>query len=109
MAGGRPQIHDREQLLKDFIDYIVKTDIPIVSEFAWTQGLHRQQLYEMAELSDAIKMCVTKKEYALESKALREEVNVSMAIFSLKQLGWSDQQKIHHVGGINISSSDADL
>lgn len=98
MTAGAPRIHDREELLAKFTQYIDSTDIPIVSEFAYTNGLHRQQLYDMPELSDALKRCITKKETALERKALSGDVNCTMAIFSLKQLGWSDKQETVHKG-----------
>jgi hypothetical protein len=109
MPAGAPQQHDRKELLEKFLQYIIETDIPIVSEFAFNSGLHRQQLYEMPELSDAIKFCITKKEMALEKKGLKNEVNTTMAIFSLKQLGWKDQVNVQSQVGITISPSDADL
>ncbi len=113
MPAGRPREWDRAELLEKLTQYIDTTDIPIVSEFAYQNGLHRQQLYDMEELSDALKACTTKKEAALESKALKGDVNVTMAIFSLKQLGWTDrtEQTVQGKGGgpIVISSTDAEL
>lgn len=94
MSAGRPREHDRAALLAAFELYIAQTTIPIVAEFAVSQGLHRQQLYEIDELSDAIKLCVSKKEVALEKGALSGDLNCTMAIFSLKQIGWKDAQKI---------------
>jgi hypothetical protein len=44
------------------------------------------------------RQCLTKKEAQLERKALYNEINVSMAIFSLKQLGWSDRTEQTHRG-----------
>ena len=41
-----------------------------------------------------------KKEAQLERLALRKEINHTMAIFSLKQLGWKDTQDIAHSGTI---------
>jgi hypothetical protein len=95
---GRPREIDREKLLADLDAYIATTDIPILARFAVNQGLHRQQLYEIPELSDAIKRCANKKEAALEEAGLAGTVNVTMAIFSLKQLGWKDAQKFEHSG-----------
>ena len=103
---GAPRKHDRDELLALLENYIEKTQIPILSEFAWKHGLHRQKLYEMPELSDAIKRCITKKEAALEAGALRGDINPTMAIFSLKQIGWNDgaknvtQHEIKITGGL---------
>lgn len=94
----RPREWDREELRIALLDYIERTPIPIAAEFAYTNGLHRQQLYEMEELSDALKQCITKKEAALESQALNGSVNCTMAIFSLKQLGWKDTHEQTHKG-----------
>ena len=87
---GAPRIHDRDELLSKLMQYIENTTIPIVAEFAYQQGLHREQLYDMPELSYALKQCINKKEAQLEKLALNGDVNCSMAIFSLKQIGWKD-------------------
>jgi hypothetical protein len=107
---ARPREIDREQLLERFLQYIDRTDIPIVAEFAVLQGLYRQQLYEIDELSDAIKQCTSKKEASLERKGLAGEVNCTMAIFSLKQLGWKDVQRQELSGpdGGPIETKNAD-
>ena len=91
-------LRDHADLLAKFLEYIEATDIPIVAEFAHQNGLHRQQLYMMTELEDAIKLCITKKECALERGALNGGVNCTLAIFSLKQIGWSDKQETTHKG-----------
>lgn len=113
MPAGAPRQHDRVELLRKLNEYIDITAIPIVSEFAYTNGMHRQQLYEMPELADALKRCITKKEFALESKALSGGCNVTMAIFSLKQIGWKDQQSLEHTGAdggpIKLTATDASL
>lgn len=88
---ARPREWDRMALREEFLQYVENTDIPIVAEFAYTRGVNKQRLYEWEELSDPLKACIAKKEAALESKALKGDVNCTMAIFSLKQLGWSDR------------------
>lgn len=109
----RPREWDRAELLQQFLEYIEKTEIPIIAEFAYTHGILRESLYEMPELSYALKQCVTKKEHALEAKALSGSVNCTMAIFSLKQIGWKDthENTIQGKGGgpIVISNTDAEL
>ena len=84
----------RATLLADFLVYIDESDIPIVAEFAWKHHVHKQRLYEWPEFADAIKECVTKKEAQLESLAMTKQIDTTMAIFSLKQLGWKDKQEI---------------
>jgi len=89
-----------EALRVKFLQYIKDTEIPIIAEFAYLNGTYRQLLYDLPEFSDAIKLCISKKESALEKKGLTGEVNTTMAIFSLKQLGWKDKQEVdttHHL------------
>lgn len=93
---ARPREWDRAALLEELLTYIDVTDIPIIAEFAHTHGVLRSYLYEIPEFSDALKACVQKKEWALEQKALAGNVNCTMAIFSLKQLGWKDTHEQTH-------------
>ena len=98
MAAGAPRVHDREELARKFLAYIKENDVPIAAEFAYQNGIHRQNLYEMPELSDALKLCMTKKEASLEKGGLSGDLNTTMAIFSLKQIGWKDAHD-HNIGG----------
>jgi hypothetical protein len=96
--GGRPpKLSDDEKglLLKKFEIYINETDIPIIKEFAYKNEVISTNLYDWVEFSTLLKRCTDKKEAALERKALKGEINTGMAAFSLKQLGWSDQQRAH--------------
>jgi len=83
-------------LLELFEEYIDKTDIPIIAEFAANSKIYKQRLYEWEEFADSIKRAISKKEASLERGALDNKINVTMAIFSLKQLGWKDKQEIDH-------------
>ncbi len=113
MPAGAPRIHDREALRIALHAYIQATEIPIVAKFAYLNGLHRQQLYDMEELSDALKLCITKKEAALEEQGLAGTIDKTMAIFSLKQLGWTDRNentlKGDKLAPIVISATDQKL
>ena len=104
----RPREWDRAELEQELLQYIDSKDIPIVAEFAYTRGITRERLYEMEELAYALKACIAKKEAALESMALAGEVNCTMAIFSLKQLGWSDKQETTHKGSVPVTISPTD-
>jgi hypothetical protein len=87
---ARPREWDRAELVEALDRYVEDTEIPILAEFSYKHGVARTYLYDLPELADAIKRCIAKKEYALEALALRGQVNCTMAIFSLKQLGWKD-------------------
>lgn len=89
---GRTQKY--KNIRADLEKYIEETDIPIVAEFAYKNNIPRQYLYELEEISDTIKRLIDKKEAQLERLALKGEIDKTMAVFSLKQLGWKDQQDI---------------
>lgn len=95
---GRPRKYSKKfilELAKELEEYIAKNDIPIVAEFAYKHGLYKQFFYDHEEFSDLIKIAVTKKEANLERKALEGKIDKVMAMFSLKQLGWSDKQDVN--------------
>ncbi len=95
---GAPRHYDRVALAISLEKYINDTEIPILAEFAYQNNVLRETLYDMPELSTLIKRCMTKKESQLERKTLAGETNTPMAIFSLKQLGWSDKNETMHKG-----------
>lgn len=83
-------------------EYIDKTEIPIISEFCYKNGIRKQRLYEFEVLSDSTKKLIEKKEAQLERLSLQNKINTTQAIFSLKQLGWRDKQEIEHKGNLTI-------
>jgi hypothetical protein len=87
-----------EEIKQKLLQYIDDAEIPILAEFAYKNNIRRATLYEIEDFSYTIKKCMDKKEAQLEKKALNEDINVSMAIFSLKQLGWKDKTQIETVG-----------
>ena len=102
---GRPRTFTDEQVAEireKLVQYIATTEIPIVAEFAYQNDINRQILYDYPEFSTLTKKLIAKKEAQLERKGLMNEVNSTMAIFSLKQLGWRDKQEIE------TKSSDQD-
>jgi hypothetical protein len=103
---GRPRKYNDEQIqeiINSFNEYIDNIDIPIVAEFCYQNSILRKTLYEYPEFSDTIKRAIDKKEAQLERKALYNEVDHTMAIFSLKQLGWKDKQEVQHEGNIVVN------
>ena len=89
---SRTQTQD-EQLFDKFKKYINDTTLPIIAEFAYMNDIERQYLYDNQMFSTLLKKCIAKKEANLEKGALTGKLNPSMAIFSLKQIGWKDRQE----------------
>lgn len=97
MTVGRPQKLKAAEvaiLVEKFAQYIDENPIPIIAEFAYMNDLSRQTMYDRKEFSTLIKKCVSKKEANLERGTLMGDYVPSMAIFSLKQLGWKDKQEL---------------
>ena len=97
-TGGRPRKYDRAAVAQAIEQYIEKTQIPIIAEFCYKNGFGKETLHNWPEFENLIKVCLAKKESALEHNALKGDINCSMAIFSLKQLGWSDKIDQTHKG-----------
>ena len=94
MARPRSRTQEQdEKLLKKFEKYINDTTLPIIAEFAYMNEIERQYLYDNQMFSTLLKKCIAKKEANLEKGALTGKLNPSMAIFSLKQIGWKDRQE----------------
>lgn len=94
----KPRKYDRRRIAEEFARYIENTPVPIAAEFAASQGAPKSVLYDWPELEVLLKLCATKKEGALERGLLEGKLIPSGAIFSLKQLGWSD--RLIHAGDI---------
>lgn len=108
MPGGRPRNYtdeEIEQIKILFQRYIDESDIPILCKFAAANHIPRDTFYEYEELSTLTKECIDKKTGGLEEKALNGEINATMAIFSLKQLGWSDKTQSEITGNIQTTLS----
>lgn len=65
--------------------------VPSVSEFAFLHHIRRQMIYEHDDFAEAIELCKMKREHDLELGGLSGTFNPSVAIFALKQLGWTDR------------------
>lgn len=113
MPRGREPKVDVKAMLADVDNYIETANPPIVAEFAHKHGITRSYLYHLADkldeekgckdLKHAIKRISEAKEIMLEKKCLEGEYNSSMSIFSLKQLGWKDQQQIEEDRHITVT------
>jgi hypothetical protein len=76
---------------------------PTISGLALFLGFsNRTSLYEYekeSEYSDTIKRARSRCEEFVESNGMSGIVPPAMAIFALKNYGWSDKQEIEHSGG----------
>ena len=111
---SRTQTQD-EQLFDRFKKYIDNTTLPIIAEFAYMNDIERQYLYDNEMFSTLLKKCTEKKQANLEKGALTGKLNPTMAIFSLKQLGWRDrpademqQQPVINISLKGVSNGKAD-
>jgi hypothetical protein len=99
---GKPQ-YKPEFILATLKSYTEQTQIPILVEVCYLNQWIREYLYQIAEtneeISDAIKQLIQKKEANLERDGLAGKIDKTMAVFSLKQLGWKDRQEITGADG----------
>lgn len=96
MSRPKTEKYKIENLCKEIDNYTKKTELPILKELCYKKDYNYDYLIHMQrdneELYQSIKKLLYKKESTLERKALNGEMNSTMAIFSLKQLGWKDKQ-----------------
>lgn len=93
--------------LDSYTAYCVKQkEVPILKEVfvkkGWdymyvTQILNGKLLEQKPSddrLDRSIRNLINAKEYMLERLGLKGKISTTMAVFSLKQLGWRDQQQV---------------
>ncbi len=102
---------DIEAIRKELEIYIKETNMPIIAEFALRIDVPRTTLYDLKGLSSLLKKAITKAEVFLQKAALANKVNVTFAIFKLKQRGfdWTDKKEVEHSGEVKHKLSLADL
>ena len=100
MARPKGRTEKYENIAEMLEKYVDDAEIPVLAEFAYKNNLTREYLYTLSKtderLFNAIKKCATKKEAVLELGTLTGKYEKTMAIFSLKQLGWSDHVELEH-------------
>ena len=91
---------------------IKQKEVPILKEvfvkkgwdYVYVTQVLNGRLLEQEPIDDrldiSIKKLINTKEYMLERLGLKGKINTTMAVFSLKQLGWRDQQQVD-VGNTN--------
>lgn len=91
--------YDYEKVKVQMREYIDATTLPILKEFCYKIAkVPASKIEQKAETDEELaELCVelkSKKESALERGGLSGQLNPTMAIFSLKQLGWKDTMDI---------------
>lgn len=81
---------------------IITLNPPTISGLALFLGfVNRQSMYDyekVPEFSDTIKRARSRCEEFVESGGMAGEIPAPMAIFALKNHGWSDKQELEHSG-----------
>lgn len=80
-----------EQCLEELWEYIDSTPVPIFKEFCLSKGLDPHVAPQYPGWKQAIEALNHKKESDIERGMLPGDYVPSAAIFSLKQLGWTDK------------------
>ena len=95
---GRPQKYDLKEMVEIICDYTDNTVLPILKEVCYLNGWNFDTLMNLErqdeDLNWAIKRLLQKKEVEVERGGLIGKYNQTMAVFTLKQLGWKDKQDI---------------
>jgi len=107
--SGKYDIEEMCQRINSYTDACIKKRlVPILKEVVVLSGWNYDYVQQLQvktkgdgdlRLSQCISRLVDTKEYSLEKYALQGRIDKTMAVFSLKQLGWRDQQ------AIDVSSS----
>lgn len=100
-ASGKYDCDTMCQKINEYTDLCMKKKVvPILKEctvkcgWCYDRVMLLRGKEEYAELDSCINRLICVKEYMLERLALNGRVDKTMAIFSLKQLGWKDQQVV---------------
>ncbi|MDI6788427.1 MAG: hypothetical protein QME51_08660, partial [Planctomycetota bacterium] len=98
-----PKVIDKEKTLIALEKYIKTTDIPILAEFCYRNYISDDFLQDHPQVfGGAIKNLKMKKQTKLERYALEGKIEKTMAIFSLKQMGWRDNHEARQDINIKI-------
>jgi hypothetical protein len=102
--GTMQKKYDPDFMADEVISYLNeclrKKKVPIFKEVTVKEGwayfyverIRHDERYQ--RLDEAIQALMDAKEYMLERLGLDGKIDKTMAVFSLKQLGWKDQQSV---------------
>lgn len=97
MAKRQPK-YETEYIVEQIELYLEREEIPILKELCYEQNWDYDYFMVLRgrdeEVDRSIKKLINRKEAQLEKLALLGKIDKTMAVFSLKQLGWKDRQEI---------------
>ena len=92
---GRPRKYNIAQMIELIAEYTNANSLPILKELTyqnhWDYDYVMKLQREHDDLRQSIKRLLDKKEAQLERLGATGVIDKTMAIFSLKQLGWKDK------------------
>ena len=95
---ARPKTGKYDNLRQDIIDYTGQTEYPILKELCYLKHYNYDYVMQLQrdneELSQSIKELLYKKESYLEREGIKGNLAQTMAVFTLKQLGWRDNIEV---------------
>lgn len=95
---ARPSTGKYDNLINDIREYTKNTDYPILKELCYLKHYNYDTIMKYQrdneELMQSIKELLYKKEAFLEKNGLLGNINSTMSVFTLKQLGWRDKIEI---------------
>ena len=95
---ARPKTGKYDNLVQDIIDYTEQTEYPILKELCYLKHYNYDYVMQLQradeELSQSIKELLYKKESYLEREGIKGSLAQTMAVFTLKQLGWRDNIEV---------------
>ena len=96
--GKRQPKYETEYIVEQIDLYLKNTKIPILKELCYEQDWDYDYFMVLRgrdeEVDRSIKKLINRKEAQLEKLGLLGEIDKTMAVFSLKQLGWKDKQEV---------------
>lgn len=97
---ARPKSGKYDNLIEDIVLYTATTEYPILKELCYQKHYNYDYIMQLQrdneELSQSIKELLYKKEAYLEREGIKGNIAQTMAVFTLKQLGWRDKIEINN-------------
>lgn len=95
---ARPSTGKYDNIVETIIKYTDETEYPILKEACYLYNYNYDTVMKMQrndeELMQSIKRLLDKKESYLEREGVKGNINSTMAVFTLKQLGWRDSIEV---------------
>lgn len=97
---GRLKTGKYDNLKEDIEQYTKRTEYPILKELCYQKHYNYDYVMQLQrkdeDLAQSIKELLYKKESYLEREGIKGNLAQTMAVFTLKQLGWRDNIEVAH-------------